>query len=228
MKQFKDITLLYVEDDLNIRNNYCYVFKQMFQDVHEASGFEEALLLYKNFEIDILIVDINLNSSKSGIDLIKKIRLQDLNSKIIITSAYSTIENLLEVSSLNLSDFLVKPVEEKSLYEALENALQSINTIKIINYNIITLDKNLVWDFNKKELIKDGVTINLTKTEKDILNVILLNPSIELTYDNIINDIWDYDDKNHIETLRTLVSNIRKKLPKNTIKTLYNIGYRYK
>lgn len=228
MKQFKDITLLYVEDDLNIRNNYCYVFKQMFQDVHEASGFEEALLLYKNFEIDILIVDINLNSSKSGIDLIKKIRLQDLNSKIIITSAYSTIENLLEVSSLNLSDFLVKPVEEKSLYEALENALQSINTIKIINYNIITLDKNFLWDFNKKELIKDGVTINLTKTEKDILNVILLNPSIELTYDNIINDIWDYDDKNHIETLRTLVSNIRKKLPKNTIKTLYNIGYRYK
>jgi len=228
MKQFKDITLLYVEDDLNIRNNYCYVFKQMFQDVHEASGFEEALLLYKNFEIDILIVDINLNSSKSGIDLIKKIRLQDLNSKIIITSAYSTIENLLEVSSLNLSNFLVKPVEEKSLYEALENALQSINTIKIINYNIITLDKNFLWDFNKKELIKDGVTINLTKTEKDILNVILLNPSIELTYDNIINDIWDYDDKNHIETLRTLVSNIRKKLPKNTIKTLYNIGYRYK
>lgn len=228
MKQFKDITLLYVEDDLNIRKNYCYVFQKMFQNVYEASSFEEAFLLYKKFEIDILIVDINLNGSKSGIDLIKQIRLQDLNSKIIIISAYSTIENLLQVSSLNLSGFLVKPVEEKSLYEALENALQAINTIKIINCNIITLDKNLLWDFNKKELIKDGVTINLTKTEKDILNIILSNPSIELTYDSIINEIWDYDDKNHIETLRTLVSNIRKKLPKNTIKTLYNIGYRYK
>ena len=228
MKQFKDITLLYVEDDLNIRKNYCYVFQKMFQNVYEASSFEEAFLLYKKFEIDILIVDINLNGSKSGIDLIKQIRLQDLNSKIIIISAYSTIENLLQVSSLNLSGFLVKPVEEKSLYEALENALQAINTIKIINCNIITLDKNLLWDFNKKELIKDGVTINLTKTEKDILNVILSNPSIELTYDSIINEIWDYDDKNHIETLRTLVSNIRKKLPKNTIKTLYNISYRYK
>lgn len=227
MKRFNTINLLYVENDINIRQNYCFVLNDIFNNVYEAACFEEAVSIYNEYNIDIMLVDINLNGYKSGIDLIKKIRSISLNTKIIVTSAYSTVENLLAVSSLNLSNFLVKPIEMNNLFESLKKALTEINTIKILKQDVIYLDKDLIWDFNAKELRRNTETIELTKTEKAIMQVIFSCPYTELSYDYIINEVWDYDHSDHKETLRTLVSNIRKKLPKRTIKTLYNIGYQF-
>ena len=227
MKTLKELNLLYIEDDNTIRENYAFVFKDTFFNYYETSSYEEALSIYEKYHIDIMIVDIELNGSKNGIDIIKTIRKQDINTKIIVTSAYSSTENLLEASSLMLTRFLVKPVNPKELYDCLNKALEEINTIRITKQDSIKLNENLYWNFISKELIKNNKTINLTKKEKEILNYIFSNPSIELTYENIIDEIWDYDCQEHMETLRTLVSNIRKHLPKNTIKTLYNIGYRF-
>lgn len=227
MKRFNTVSLLYVENDINIRENYCFVLKDIFKEVYEASTFEDAMSLYGKYDIDIMIVDINLDGYKSGIDLIKKIRDISLNTKIIVTSAYSTVENLLAVSSLNLINFLVKPMDMNHLFESLKKALTEINTIKILKQDIIHLDKDILWDFNTKELRKNSDIIELTKTEKAIMQVIFSSPYTELSYDYIINEVWNYDDSDHKETLRTLMSNIRKKLPKGTIKTLYNIGYQF-
>lgn len=227
MKTLKELNLLYVEDDSIIRENYAFVFKKTFSNYYEASSYEEALNIYEKYHIDIMIVDIKLHGSKNGIDIIKTIRNQDINTKIIVTSAYSSTENLLEASSLMLTKFLVKPVHQKELYDYLNIALKEINTIKITKQDTLKLNDKLHWDFVSKELIKNNKLINLTKKEKEILNYIFSNPSIEITYENIIDEIWDYDCQEHMETLRTLVSNIRKHLPKNTIKTLYNIGYKF-
>ena len=227
MKTLKELNLLYIEDNVAIRNNYAFVFKQEFANYYEASSYDEALKIYQKYAIDIMLVDIELNGYKNGIDIIKKVREQDINTKIIVTSAYSTTENLLEASSLMLTKFLVKPINQKELQECLNKALKEINTIKITKQDSIKLSEKLHWDFVSKELLKENKPINLTKKEKEVLNYIFSNPSIELTYENIIDEIWDYDCLEHIETLRTLVSNIRKHLPKNTIKTLYNIGYRF-
>lgn len=227
MKTLKELTLLYIEDDITIRKNYAFVFKDIFGKYYEADSYESALNIYDKNDIDIMIVDIKLNSSKNGIDLIKAVRERDINTKIIVTSAYSTTENLLEASSLMLTKFLVKPFHQKDIIECLNRALKEINTIKITKQESLKLSENLYWDFVSKELIKENKSISLTKKEKEILNYIFSNPSIALTYENIIDEVWDYDCLEHIETLRTLVSNIRKHLPKNTIKTLYNIGYRF-
>jgi len=226
-KKYGSKNLLYVEDDIAIQENYCFVLENQFENIYTASSYKEAMVLFKKHEIHVAIIDINLNSCKTGIDIIKDIRNIDLNVRIIVTSAYSTIENLLEVSSLHLSAFLVKPLDNKTLQDSIDNTVKELDTIKIIKQDVLYIDEQYQWDFSLKELKYNNQMINLTKVEKELLQIIFSNPSTELTYTFIIENVWDYDDKEHHETLRTLISRIRKKLPPNTIKTLYNIGYRY-
>lgn len=226
-EKYRNKNLLYVEDDVTILENYCFVLQEKFQNIYTASNYDEALRLFNEHEIHMAIIDIKLNGYKTGIDIVKGIRDQNLNTKIIITSAYSTVENLLTLSSLNLTGFLVKPISNQQLKDTIDCAIKELDTIKIIKQDILSLDENYQWDFSLKELKCNNKIISLTKVEKQLLQIIFSNPSIELTYDFIISNIWDYDDKEHHETLRTLISRVRKKLPKNTIKTLYNIGYRY-
>jgi len=228
-KKYSKKNLLYVEDDLNIRDNYCFVLKDHFQHIYTASSFKEAIDILNEceYEIDIAIIDIKLDGYKTGIDIVKEIRSKNLNTKLIITSAYSTVENLLTLSSLNLSAFLIKPIKNQNLKNSIDCALKELELIKIIKQDILQIDNEYQWDFSLKELKEKNKIISLTKIEKELLQVIFSNPSRELTYEFIINEIWDYDDKNHQETLRTLISRLRKKLPKDTIQTLYNVGYKY-
>ncbi len=228
MKQYENINLLFIEDDINIRANYAMVFKDMFSNVYEAASYQEALNQYKTNDIDLMIVDINIKGIKTGIDFVKDVRKNDLNIKVIILSAYSTMENLLESTKLKLVEFLVKPVDELKLLETIEKAVFELENIDIINKEFITIKSQYKWDIRKKILLKDNKEVVLTKLEKEVLNTILINPSIELTHDILINNVWETYEKDHRETLRTIVSSLRKKLPKDTIQTLYGIGYRYK
>lgn len=60
-----------------------------------------------------------------------------------------------------------------------------------------------------------------------ILNTLFLNPNIELTYDSIIFSVWEDYEYSRKDTLKTMINNLRKKLPIDTIKTMYKIGYKF-
>ena len=222
----EDISLLFIEDEKEIRKNYVLALKPFFKNVYEASNGEEGLSIYKDKKPEILIVDINM-PKLNGLDLISQIREHDINTKIIVLTAYSNEEHLLKASELKLMTYLLKPVKRNILNEAIDRAIDEINTYDIFNKNLLILTNNYVWDFNTKNLYQNYVEIELTKKEKDILQVIFQHPNIELTYDMIIESVWE-DYKNFSsQNLKTRIMNIRKKLPKNTIETIYGIGYKF-
>ena len=222
----QDISLLFIEDEVEIRKNYVMALKPSFKNVYEASNGKDGFNIYKDKKPEILIVDINM-PKLNGLDLIGKIRENDLSTKIIVLTAYSNEEHLLKASELKLIKYLLKPVKRNTLYETINKAIEEINTYDISNKNLLILKDNYIWDFNKKNLYKNYIEIELTKKEKDILQVIFQNPNKELTYDMIIESVWD-EYNNTSQNLKTRIMNIRKKLPENTIETIYGIGYRFK
>ncbi len=227
MNRYKNINLLFVEDDMNIRKNYTIVFKDIFGDVHEASSYQEAVDRYENNKIDIVIADINLQGEQTGIDFAKYIRKNKINTKIIIISAYSTMENLFESTKLKLVDFLVKPVGQARLLAAIDKAVLELNSVDI-KKGYTNINKQYKWDIKKKKLLKNNKEVVLTKLEKKVLNTILSNPSVQLTYDILIGHVWETYDSYRIEELQSIISDLKKKLPPDTIQILDGIGYRYK
>ncbi len=138
MKELKDLKILYVEDDEDIREEVFELLTLFFQDIISAQNGEEGLHIFKTENPDIVVTDIQM-PKMNGIKMIEKIREVDENIHIIITTAYSEAEHLFKAISLGVNDYLVKPMNPKNLIEKLtqygEKKIQSkklAETVKLL------------------------------------------------------------------------------------------------
>ena len=95
LKQFENFTILCVEDEDGIRKRLVNTLKYYFKDVFEASNGEDGYDLYCEYKPDIVLSDIEM-PHKNGIELIQSIREKDHNTIVIMVTAYSNEEYLLD------------------------------------------------------------------------------------------------------------------------------------
>ncbi len=146
-EQLKNYTVLCVEDEDGIRKRLVNTLKYYFADVYEASNGEEGYELYYEYKPSIIISDIEM-PKKNGIELISEIRKNDLNTIIIMLTAYSSEEYLLSLINLNINHYILKPVVSESLLngiikafgDRLENKIKFTDDIyfnmKNVNYTV--------------------------------------------------------------------------------------------
>jgi len=217
--------ILFIEDEVTIRENYVRFLKRYFDNVYEAGDGEEALQIYKTKKIDIMIVDINL-PKLSGIDFLKIVREDNHTVRAIMLTANSDVDTLLSAIDLKLSQYLVKPITRDELKTALNKAISEINKFSTNNKHLFNLSSSLVWDYDNNELSLDSVAIALTHKETKVLSLLCSNPNKTFSYDDIIFSVWYEDEDNKIDALKTIIKNLRKKLPEDTIKNVFGIGYK--
>ncbi len=222
-----DIKLLYAEDEQELRDIMIDVLSLEVKNIFVAKDGEEAYKLYKEKRPDIILADINM-PKMNGIDLIKKIRETDHSTKVIMLTAHSEVEILLEATELHLTKYLTKPIKGDELFEALTKAANEIGKFKVANRSLLELKDDYSWDFQENILLKSGEEIHLTPTEKKILNMLFSNANITITYDMLMEEAWDNFDGYSIDTIKTMIKNIRKKLPKDTISNVYGTGFKFK
>lgn len=115
--------ILIAEDELISLEMLSEILKEDY-NVLTAENGKKAFELYKKFNPHIIISDLNM-PIMNGIELIKKIRQLDRNSKIIITTCKDDIETLLQATELKLFKYLVKPIDFTALKILLKNLLKS-------------------------------------------------------------------------------------------------------
>jgi len=221
----KPYTILYVEDEKTIRERYTEFLRRYFTSVYAAKDGVEAYYIYKKVKPHIMLIDIVI-PKLNGLDLLKKIRLSDQNTKAIITTAHTDTKHLLKASELKLTKYLVKPVTIDELKMALsiaENELQSfqINPLKRVHFN-----ENYVWNYDSDELSRDGVVIAMTNKEQAFLLLLLEHPNKVISYDKIVEVMWANTHNDKQDSLKTIVKNLRKKLPKDVIKNIFGVGFK--
>jgi DNA-binding response OmpR family regulator len=226
MKRKSNYNILFIEDENTLREVFCSTLRQMYKNVLEAADGLEALEVFKENKIDIVITDINM-PKMDGLQFLKELRKIDQNCKIIIISAYTDLEYLLDATELNITKYLIKPIDMEQLISSIDLAAEQMKNYEILRKDIFQIKDGYVWDFTKKTLYKNSEEIKLTKKEKLILNTIFSNPQKELNYKILIEAVWGKYSDDHKDTLKTMVASIRKKLPKDTIRTVYSIGYMY-
>ena len=219
--KFQDLTILYVEDDEIIRKNALIYLKKLCKEVWGARDGLEALDLYAYYKPDIIISDIKM-PRLDGIEMIQKIRKYDKTTPIILATAFMDTTYLLKAVELQLIKYIVKPVTSVKLLEALNLAHEYIFHDK---NSIIHIGENGSYDILNKSLIIDGVVIKLTKNESLLLDILMKNHHRIVTYQEIENYIW-LDKEVKIDTLRSLIKFLRKKLPNIKIDNISGSGYR--
>lgn len=221
MEKFKQFTILYVEDDEGVRKINSRFLTRMFNKLYEASDGQEGYDAYTKYKPDIILSDINM-PKLNGIELAKKIRLNDDKTKIIISTAFSDKDYLLEAIELKLEKYIIKPLTSRNLIPALTKAVEDLEKAKPQK---IYLDENFYFDSTTSLFYVNEKELDLTKKELLFLKLLTLNQNRVVNYEEIEQIVWE-DEVMSINSLRTSIGFLRKKLPFNCIKNISNMGYK--
>ncbi|RUM69697.1 MAG: DNA-binding response regulator [Sulfurovum sp.] len=216
----KSSTLLLAEDDKFVRESFGRVLSLYVGNILLAKDGEEALELFEKEQPDIIITDVKM-PKLNGIELIKKIREENRSIPIIITSAYSDREYLLDAIKLSLVEYIIKPMKESQLNSVLENSA------KILLDNSKTkiyFDENNYYDYTNKQFISNSNFISLTNKEIEFFELLLAHRGELVTKVKIEDKLYIYEEAPP-SALKNLVFKLRKKLPLDIVKTYGKLGY---
>ncbi|OUR72688.1 hypothetical protein A9Q76_03425 [Arcobacter sp. 31_11_sub10_T18] len=219
MKKVNNSTILYIEDDDITRENISSYLKRQCKQLHIASNGEEGLELFKSFNPEIVITDIEM-PKLNGLDMAKKIRKLSPTTQIIITTAYTSNEYLLQAVNLHLVQYIVKPISLPKLTNALKDCddflEEEIETKKFFTANIF-------YDIYTKELVKAEEIISLSKNERALLELLLKNYPAPTSYESIESHVYDFSSSKN--AIKLLVKSLRSKISKEAITNVSGLGY---
>ena len=220
MKNFKELTLLLVEDEDSIRESMQEVFGGVFQKVISASNGDEGLKKFKKFSPDIVIADIMM-PIMDGLEMSRQIKEFSKNTPVVILSAYSEKEKLLKAIEVGIDKYVIKPIDMDELFVVLEQIVKT----KIIGADIIDISGGYSFNQTKKVLVKNGVEIALTKKELAFISLLVKRIGTLVLTEEIRNVVW-FGEKVNDPAVRTFIKRIRDKVGAGLIQNSPGLGYK--
>lgn len=219
-EHLKVFTLLYAEDENKVQVKMTEYFESYFKTVYSASDGHEALDLYKRHSPDVVILDINMPKI-NGLEVARRIRQNDTKTRIIMMSAHSEKELLLQATEIDMSRYLIKPVAPYDLKQVLDKvASELISTSNNLNEN------RLDYVIEKEGLIyKNKLLIELSKSERIALTLLIKNIGYTVPYETFFYGTNGNGEINNEATLRNIMAKLRKKCPDLSIKNIKDVGY---
>ena len=217
----KNFTILYVDDEEMVRKNAVEFLSRVCSDVYEAKDGKEAIRIWKEHKPDIIITDISM-PKLNGIDMASYIRAHDKDVQIIVATAHSDTEYLLQAVELQLVKYIIKPITKDKLIAALEKSMELIEDKSKFN---LALSPTCQYNAYEKVIYENNKEIKLTKNETLFLDLLAHYHTRVVRYEEIENAIWAYEGMSQ-DAIRSLVRGLRKKVPDGAIENISGIGYK--
>ena len=115
---------MYAEDEKRLKRGNSSNFKRFYKKQYIAQNGQEGLELFKQYEneIDLIITDVNM-PILNGLDMIKEIKKINLNIPIIVATAFSNKEYLLEAIDIGVDKYVLKPIDIAKLLQVMSQSL---------------------------------------------------------------------------------------------------------
>lgn len=221
------LKILVVDDETRIRKLVRDFLVKQNYDVLEAGDGEEALdIFYREKGIALVILDVMM-PKMNGYQVCREIRETSLVPVIMLT-AKSEERDELNGFECGADEYISKPFSPKILVARVEAILRRTSPAakkgNIIEMGGIHVDKDAHM------VSVDGVSVELSYKEFELLAYFLENPGIALSREKILNGVWNYDYFGDARTIDTHVKKLRAKLgEKGTlyIQTIWGLGYKF-
>lgn len=212
------VHILIVEDDDSISNLLKISTTQAGYQSYIARDGEQALKLMEKYTFDLMLLDIMIPKI-DGFELMEYIKERELPT--IFITAIIDVHTKVKGLKLGADDYITKPFDIQELLARIEVVLRRYHkaTDKIKFQDIEV-------DIHSRQVRKNGLLVELTKKEFDILLLFLQNKNVALYREVIYERIWNEDFMGDTRTVDLHVQRLRKKLSlENVIKTVYKVGY---
>ncbi len=205
------------------------ILSDIMKENLELSGFnvtltmdgEEAMQAISNAQFDLFLFDINVPLA-SGMDVLKFAREYHYETPTIMITAYQDINHLKESFSLGCDDYIKKPFEYEELEQRIVNIKKHFN---IESKEDVKIGEKLIFNFAKHEVKNHGKSQHLSQKEAEILNYLFTNINRVVSTEELMQNIWIYDEIPSDATLRVYIKNLRNIIGKEHIKTIRGTGY---
>ncbi|OPA78674.1 DNA-binding response regulator [Paenibacillus selenitireducens] len=217
--------ILIVEDELILREVMKDYLLEEGYEVLEAGDGKQALALFQEHEVDLIILDIML-PELDGWSVCKRIR-KISNVPIIMLTARSDEDDTLLGFELGADDYVTKPYSPPIL---LARAKRLLESRLIGEQEEDTLSSSgISIHLPSRSVLVDGEHCSLTHTEIEILVYLMKNKGIIVTREQLITKIWGYDFVGDDRTVSSHIRNLRSKLGEHAkhIVTVVRSGYKF-
>lgn len=212
-------TILYVEDDTEVREHLREFLSRYCKEVYACDSSEEGLKIYHQKRPDILLLDINL-PGMNGIEMAAEIRKKDKKSRILISTAYTNKEFMLQAIELELTRYLVKPVTSEELFAAFGKCLNELNTEEVL------LGEGYIYDKRLAAIVKEDVKNILRKKEVALLEFFIAHEGEVIRYEILEDSIWGGEMMTR-DAIRSQIRNLRKKVEIDLFDNISGVGYKF-
>ncbi|MBR5997411.1 MAG: response regulator transcription factor [Bacilli bacterium] len=217
--------LLLVEDSIQLNKALATVLKRNSYIVDSAFDGEEALLYIEQYHYDVIILDIMLPKI-NGLDVLKRVRINKIDTPIIMLTAKSTTEDKIHGLDLGADDYLPKPFVVDELLARIRALLRRQPSYE--EDNKLSFG-DLVLDTNNCCLINNENKVTLMNKELQIMTLLMKANGNVVSQDTISKNVWDIDSYSTSENVWVFISYLRKKLDsinsKVKIKSIRYQGY---
>lgn len=211
--------ILIVEDNPSVAKLIEATLSIASYDTKIVSDGSGAVELIVNEDWDMILLDVML-PGLDGFEVLEKIKFR--NIPIIFITARDAVQDRVKGLKMGAEDYILKPFEPVELLARVEVVLRRYNRL---NKNLVF--ENVEVDLEQYIVTKDGVAIDLTPKEFDLLVLFIRNAGIALSREKILGTVWGYDFEGESRSIDIHVQKLRKKLGWNDrIKTVFKVGYR--
>ncbi len=221
MHQLSNKTLLLLEDNVEFIDNAVALFKMFVSRVMVARTIHEALMVLAKERIDIIISDIHLKN-ENGLDFIKQVREKDDKTPIVVLSGHKDEALLFRAMTLNLSGYLLKPINFKMLTDVFNACLAKMQTSM---QNRITLKDGFVYDKALKKITQGEHNFELNKKEILFFEMLVQHQNSVLTRDMFLAYVYEYEPMSE-SALNNFIMRLRRRFGKQFLHTIPDVGYK--
>lgn len=215
-----------VEDE---KTTQTYISNLLKAQGYEVDVFENGKKFLDSAKINryrVLILDVNL-PDMTGFDVcyfIKKRTEVYGNPKILILSGRKEQEDINEGLKTGADDYVKKPFDDTELILRVNKLIEKSSSFNLERVNY----KEIIIDFGQSYIVDNGLKIELTNKEKDILHFLVINMGLVLSKEKIYYEVWGEEWTFGNKNLEVYIGKLKKKSEtiKNNLVTLKNIGYK--
>ncbi len=217
--------LLVVEDDEHVRDALTRALRYEGYEVHTAADGNEGLVRALDVTPDAILLDV-LMPGTDGLTVCRRLRERGDATPILMLTARHQVTDRVAGLDAGADDYLVKPFALDELLARLRALLRRTSVTG--EHDVLCAD-DLALDPQRRQAWRGGRELELTKTEFDLLELLLANANIVVTREIIYERIWGFDFETSSKSLDVYIGYLRRKTEANgeprLIRTVRGVGY---
>lgn len=222
--------VLIVDDDIDTIELVKRILLLSDFDVASARSGFEAITITEKIQPDIILLDLMM-PEVDGRTTLKNLR-EITNSPIVILSAMTSKEDIVELLNLGGDDYITKPFHRDELVARLQAVLRRSKLISVID-GVSIPELNMTVNFSKREVSFQGQIVHLSPKEYELVEFLSRNMPHVVKYDDISRELWGEMSRSSKNRIKFLVHSIRNKFNEinsgvEIISNSSRVGYRIK